>query len=225
MSSLLLISRDASTQSLAERALSSAGHNVVTVPSAHAAIRSTFNVGVDAALVDSAIGENELLEFRDWRRDTGGSYPVLLLAAAGARWLPDSPFAESGRDEVVHKPFNGKDLRDAVEKALHSAEATPPEVISIGDLALDRSSQELRGEGTTVQLTPTEFRLIHYLAQRRGNIVSSEELLQKVWDFFPGTGSSELVRSHVRNLRSKLRTVAPQEELVQTVPRRGYRLQ
>ena len=46
----------------------------------------------------------------------------------------------------------------------------------------------------------------------------------KVWEFFPGTGSSELVRSHVRNLRNKLRTVTGGADLVQTVPRRGYRL-
>ncbi len=63
-----------------------------------------------------------------------------------------------------------------------------------------------------------------YLAQRRGSIVSAEELLEKVWEFFPGTGSSELVRPRVRNLRGKLRVVAGQVELMQTLPRRGYRL-
>ncbi len=76
----------------------------------------------------------------------------------------------------------------------------------------------------SVQLTPTEFRLMHYLAQRRGTIVSAEELLEKVWEFYPGTGSSELVRSHVRNLRGKLRDATGGSGLLQTVPRRGYRL-
>ncbi len=65
---------------------------------------------------------------------------------------------------------------------------------------------------------------MYYLMQRRGSIVSAEELLEKVWEFFPGTGSSELVRSHMRNLRNKLRIVTGGADLVQTVPRRGYRL-
>jgi DNA-binding winged helix-turn-helix (wHTH) protein len=65
---------------------------------------------------------------------------------------------------------------------------------------------------------------MYYLIQRRGSIVSAEELLEKVWEFFPGTGSSELIRSHIRNLRSKLRIATGGAELLQTVPRRGYRL-
>ncbi len=73
-------------------------------------------------------------------------------------------------------------------------------------------------------MTSTEFRLMEYLAQRQGVIASSEELLEKVWEFHPGTGSSELVRSHVKNLRAKVRIAAPGRELIQTVPRRGYRL-
>ena len=111
-----------------------------------------------------------------------------------------------------------------MERTLDAAGETRPEALTIGDVTLDRSTHELRGEGVTVQLTPTEFRLMSYLAQRRGVIVSAEELLEKVWEFFPGTGSSELVRSHVRNLRSKLRVATGGGELVQTVPRRGYRL-
>ncbi len=122
------------------------------------------------------------------------------------------------------KPCEGKEIRSSVEKTLDAAGGTRPEVISIGDLALDRNSHELRGDSVTVQLTPTEFRLMSYLVRRRGRIVSAEELLQKVWEFFPGTGSPELVRSHVRNLRNKLRIVIGEAGLVQTVPRRGYRL-
>ena len=122
------------------------------------------------------------------------------------------------------KSHEGKDIRCAAEKTLDAAGEARPEVISIGNLALDRNSHELRGDGVTVQLTPTEFRLMYYLIQRRGSIVSAKELLEKVWEFFPGTGSSELVRSHVRNLRNKLRIVAGGADLVQTVPRRGYRL-
>jgi two-component system OmpR family response regulator len=124
----------------------------------------------------------------------------------------------------VTEPCKRREIRRAAEKTLHTAGGTSPEVIGIGTLALDRNSHELRGDGVTVQLTPTEFRLMCYLVQRRGSIVSAEELLQKVWEFYPGTGSSELVRSHMRNLRNKLRIVTTGVALVETVPRKGYRL-
>ena len=224
MSSVLLITRDASTEKLAERALTSVGHDVVTAGSCHAAIRSLFNVSADVVVLDSAVGVDEMKEFCGWLRSGNGSYPVVFLTAAGTRWLVGSLPLDPGRDEIVVKPFEGSEIRRAVEKGLNAAEGAGPEVLTIGDAHLDKSSHELRGDSVSVQLTPTEFRLVHYLVQRRGSIVSVEELLEKVWEFFPGTGSSELVRSHVRNLRSKLRIAAGEAELVQTVPRRGYRL-
>ena len=111
-----------------------------------------------------------------------------------------------------------------MERALTASHRSRPTVVLIDDLQLDRTTHELKGNGVHVQLTPTEFRLLKYLAQRQGAIASSEELLEKVWEFYPGTGSSELVRSHVRNLRAKVRIAAPGRDLIQTVPRRGYRL-
>ena len=162
-------------------------------------------------------------EFCSWLRSTETSCPVVFLASPGARWLGSLPM-EPERDEIVVKPCDGKEIRLAVEKTLNSAHEVSPAALMIGDISLDRSSHELRGDGVSVQLTPTEFRLVQYLAQRRGTIISTEELLEKVWEFFPGTGSSELVRSHVRNLRGKLRIATGGAELVQTVPRRGYRL-
>ncbi len=224
MSSILLVTRDASTERLVERALTAAGHDVITADGCDAAIRSLFNVSVDLVILDSAVGADEMKEFCGWIRSGNGRYPVVFLTAAGTRWLADSLPLEPDRDEIVVKPLEGNDIRRAVERSLDTAEHTGPEVLTIGDATLDKSSHELRGDGESVQLTPTEFRLVHYLIQHRGSIVSVEELLEKVWEFFPGTGSSELVRSHVRNLRGKLRVAAGGAELVQTIPRRGYRL-
>ncbi|MDP2673504.1 MAG: response regulator transcription factor [Dehalococcoidia bacterium] len=223
MSCVLLITRDRSTEVLAERALVAGGHDVITADSTDAALRSLLNVRVDAAVLDTTVGEEAMSEFCSWLRSTETGCPVVFLASPGARWLGSLPM-EPERDEIVVKPCDGKEIRQAVEKTLNSAHHSSPAALMIGDITLDRSSHELRGDGVSVQLTPTEFRLVQYLAHRRGTIIPTEELLEKVWEFFPGTGSSELVRSHVRNLRSKLRIATGGAELVQTVPRRGYRL-
>jgi DNA-binding response OmpR family regulator len=54
-------------------------------------------------------------------------------------------------------------------------------------------------------------------------VVSAEELLEKVWGFFSRTGSGDIVRSHMRNLRRKIAKVARRREMIRTLPRRGYR--
>ena len=224
MSSVLLVTRDTSTERLAEHALTSVGHEVITADSCGAAIRSLFNVSVDVVVMDSAIGEAEMKELCVWLRSGNGSYPVVFLTVASARWLVDSLPIDRDRDEIVTKPCEGNDIRRAVAKTLDLSQGKGSEVLMVGHASLDKSSHELRGDSASVRLTPTEFRLMYYLIQRRGSIVSTEELLEKVWEFFPGTGSSELVRSHVRNLRHKLRIAIGGAELLQTVPRRGYRL-
>ncbi len=224
MSSILVVTRDSSTEVLTERALISGGHEVITAQSSDAAIRSLFNVRVEAVVVDSAIGDDEVKNLCGWLKTSESDYPIVYLAAAATRWLMDSIPVDPARDEIVIKPYESEEIRRAVEKTLDAAGEARPEVITFANLTLDRNSHELRGEELPVQLTPTEFRLMYYLAQRRGSIVSTEELLEKVWEFFPGTGSSELVRSHVRNLRSKLREATGGTEPLQTVPRRGYRL-
>ena len=59
--------------------------------------------------------------------------------------------------------------------------------------------------------------------ERRGTVVTAEELLEEVWGFFPHTGSGDMVRSHMRNLRRKIAKVARGREVIRTLPRRGYR--
>lgn len=223
MPSVLLVTNDLTAERLIHGSLASVGYEVVATSDCESAMRSVFSVKVDAVVVDTALGEEV-----DWLcqrlRGANGALAVVFLAPAAAQWLPGSLPMRPGLDEVVIKPCSGADVRQAVERALTASNRSRPNVALIGDLQLDRMSHELRGSEGQVQLTPTEFRLLEYLAQRQGAIASTEDLLEKVWEFFPGTGSSELVRSHVRNLRAKLRMAAPGSELIQTVPRRGYRL-
>ncbi|MEE8369253.1 MAG: response regulator transcription factor [Dehalococcoidia bacterium] len=223
MATVLLVIKDRSAAEMIHESLSNLGYGVVEASDSEEAIRSVFSVKTDVAVVDAALGED--LEWLCQRlRGSDSALPVVFLAPASAQWLPGVLPVRAGLDEVVVKPSSATDIRNAVERALTASHRARPTVVLVADLELDGISHELRGNGVQVQLTPTEFRIMEYLAQRQGVIASSEELLEKVWEFHPGTGSSELVRSHVRNLRAKIRIAAPGRELIQTVPRRGYRL-
>lgn len=223
MPAVLLITKDRSSEELVRSGLAAAGYEVITATGSEAAIRSLFSFRVDAVVLDTALGED--LEWLCRRlRGIVDRLPVTFLAPPSARWAPGSLPFRKGLDELVIKPYSAQDVRRAVERVLGARTGSPSEALLVGELHLDRNSHEIRGDGALVQLTPTEFRLVEYLAQRRGSVASAEELLEKVWKFHPGTGSSEVVRSHVRNLRAKMRVAFPGREVIQTVPRRGYRL-
>jgi len=223
MPTVLLITGDPSADELIRETLGNLGYEVVRASNAETAIRSFLTVKTDAVVVDTILDEG-LEQLCQRLREADEALPVVFLASAGTRWLPGSLPVRAAFDEVVIKPCSAKGVRQALERALAASHRARPSVMIVGDLELDRVTQELKGNGLQVQLTPMEFRLMEYLVQRQGAVVSSEELLEKVWKFHPGTGSSELVRSHLRNLRAKVRIAAPGRELIQTVPRRGYRL-
>jgi len=110
---------------------------------------------------------------------------------------------------------NPQRLQDAVDRLDHAdlpRNGDRPD----DDLELDSDGREMRTGGAQLHLSPLQFRLVKYLAERAGNAVSSEELLAKVWDAAPGTGNPHVVSEAVKVLRGKLRGVGL-DGLVETI--------
>ncbi|MEO8457129.1 MAG: helix-turn-helix domain-containing protein [Chloroflexota bacterium] len=125
-------------------------------------------------------------------------------------------------DRFIQKPATPDQLRDAISNILASVAVGP--LVDLRGVIFDRPGQRLGGEGNFEQLTPTEFRLLDYLLTTRGRIAATDELLQNVWHYTSDTASSDVVRSHLKNLRAKIRRVNEGNDLIETIPRRGYRL-
>jgi DNA-binding response OmpR family regulator len=81
---------------------------------------------------------------------------------------------------------------------------------------------DLRVGDRVVVLTPAEFELLYCLMSHAGRILSAEQLLCQVWQYPPGTGRSELIRAHIRNLRIKIERNSREPEYLRTIGRRGY---
>ncbi len=99
----------------------------------------------------------------------------------------------------------------------------PParDLVRQGRVAL-RSDHTLAYGARAVHLTPTEFRLVVYLARCPGQPVAFADLLAHVWQYPEGTASVEVIRAHVRNLRAKLRAAGMPVDLIRTHRRVGY---
>ncbi|OGO06286.1 MAG: hypothetical protein A2Y73_02220 [Chloroflexi bacterium RBG_13_56_8] len=156
--------------------------------------------------------------------------PILFLSAKGEAEDRLQGF-RVGADDYVPKPFNIEELVFRVKAVLRRAyperqPELPPPVLQVGDLTLDtKTFQVARGKDYKILLTPVEFDLLYHLMSNAGSVFSSDQLLQEVWGYPYDTGSPDLVRMHVRNLRRKIEPDPRNPIYVRTIPRHGYTIQ
>ena len=147
--------------------------------------------------------------------------PVLMLTARKEE--PDRIRGlELGADDYLTKPFSPQELVlrvGAILRRLGSA-GEQSDVIQIGAIRIDRSAHRVAVDGHEIELTPTEFKLLLTLAERRGRVQARAHLLETVWDAAPEI-QTRTVDMHIQRLRTKLH---PAGDLIETVRGFGYRL-
>jgi len=130
---------------------------------------------------------------------------------------------ESGADDYICKPFSTKELVLRVQSILRRASegtAEPPKHLRAGEIVLDIDRHEITVHGQPVELTATEFKLLHLLMERRGRVQTREHLLINVWNYETEI-ETRTVDTHVRRLREKLGAEA---DWIETIRGVGYRM-
>jgi two-component system, OmpR family, phosphate regulon response regulator PhoB len=128
-----------------------------------------------------------------------------------------------GADDYLTKPFSPQELVlrvGAILRRMGPATQATDDVIRLGALVIDRAAHRVTVDGRDIELTPTEFRLLVTLAERRGRVQGRSHLLETVWEAAPDI-QTRTVDMHVQRLRSKL---GPAGGLIETVRGFGYRL-
>jgi DNA-binding response OmpR family regulator len=134
---------------------------------------------------------------------------------------------DEGSDDYLVKPFDARELKARIRALLRRSQPFTLQgdcPLVVGDLTLDLHTRQLWVGEAKVQLTPSEYNLLHYLMRHPGEVFSSEILLQEVWGYTSGMSSIGLVRWHVKNLRAKIETDPTRPTYVRTVQRHGYML-
>ena len=191
-----------------------------TVAEAFARLADPF----DLVVLDRRLPDGEGLEVLAHLRASGSAMPVIVLSARGEA---DDRIAglEGGADDYVTKPFHIRELMARIKAVLaRAAEGTPtaPPHIPMGSWQLDVGARLLRNDRATTTLTRMEFALLHYLATRPGQVVTRNELLDRVWgyDRFPTTRT---VDYHILALRRKVERDPKDPRHIVTVHGVGYR--
>jgi DNA-binding response OmpR family regulator len=146
--------------------------------------------------------------------------PVIFLTARDSE-VDRVVGLELGGDDYLTKPFSPAELVARVKAVLRRVDGGPaPEVMQIGEVAIDAGRREVRVAGEPVEFTTKEFDLLRYLAERPGLALSRQQILDGVWGY-DWYGDARTVDVHIAQVRKKLGDAVQ----IKTVRGVGYRLE
>lgn len=149
--------------------------------------------------------------------------PVLMVTAKSDEIDRVVGF-EVGADDYIVKPFSMRELTLRVKAILRRCGNEPSPTaaqLTLGDIIIDTERHRVLSSNIETDLTSTEFKLLLYLVERRGRVISRDQLLQDVWSYHE-VGDTRTVDTHITRLRSKL---GPPGDQVKTVRGFGYKIE
>jgi len=205
------------------------GFRVETAGTGPEALQSVARDIPDLVVLDRmlpGLGGDEILQRLKEEPGTS-SIPVLVLTAKREQEDRIKGF-ELGADDYLTKPFSPRELVLRVQAILRRVQeagiTAGGRILKAGPVRVDLGSHQVSLDGEELNLTPTEFRLLQALMERRGRTQSRKQLLEKAWDVEPGASEriqTRTVDMHIRRLRSKLGETG---EWIETIRGFGYRL-
>ncbi|MFC4000472.1 response regulator [Prauserella oleivorans] len=220
MSRILLIEDDPAVREGLELALSRQGHGVHAAESGERGLERLRAETPDVVVLDLMLPGMDGFEVCR-RIGAIGDIPIIMLTARGDD-MDVVAGLEAGADDYVIKPVQPRVLEARIRAVLRRGVRQQADAERHGDLTIDRSSLVISKRGSTVELTPTELRLLLELSANPGRVHSRQQLLESVWDY-GYLGDSRLVDACVQRLRAKLEDDPASPVYVQTVRGFGYR--
>ncbi|NDJ51713.1 MAG: response regulator transcription factor [Chloroflexi bacterium] len=230
MAQILIIDDDPVIRSVVEHVLQQDGHDVRAASNGEQGIHLLRETPTDLVLLDVVMPHLNGLEV--CRRIRSDPYladmPCIFLTSKDR---PDDVASglDTGADDYVSKAALAVELPARVRAVLRrmgqdALGNSRSSFVEMGQVKLHRTQPLLRVAGATVHLTPIEHRLLYRLIQQPGQPISTDQLLEDVWEYYPGTGDPKTVRVTVTRLRNKLRDEIGLGSLIKTVRGRGYML-
>ena len=222
MASIVIVEDEQRIRALVTSVLSERGYEVRASATALDGLRTIVDTSPDLVILDLGLPDLDGLELLKMIRAVT-DVPVIVATARGE----DQDVVRTldlGADDHLVKPFSVEQLEARVRAVLRRASAGPSdERIVVGALVVDAAAREVTLDGDVIHLSPKEFDLLTYLAERPGEVVSKRQLLAEVWRQ-PWGGSDKTVDVHLSWLRKKLGESAAGSHYLQTVHGVGVKL-
>ena len=216
----LIIEDDEETAAYIKRGLVQEGHAVDHAADARTGMLLGSDESYTVLIVDRMLPGNDGLSLVKALRRADVTTPVLFLTALDG--IDDRVAGlEAGGDDYLVKPFAFSELLARLNALARRPRAVEENtLLRVHDLELDRLSRSVKRNDRKIELQPREFRLLEYLMQNSGKVVTKTMLLEKVWEFHfdPKTN---IVETHISRLRSKV-DKDYDVALIETVRGSGY---
>ena len=174
----------------------------------------------DLAIVDRMLPIIDGLTIIKSMRKKGISIPILIITAMST--LDNRVEGlDGGADDYLVKPFDFLELTARIRALLRREFASKPSILKEGKLSIDVSKHKVTYDDIVLNLTLKEYSLLKYLVQNKDKVISSEELINHVWDENTDPFTT-VIRVHVYSLRKKLTAVSGNENMIKTIKGVGY---
>ena len=217
---LLLIEDDAALRQGLKRQLEADGYRVDEASDGEEGLFLAREYPFDLAIVDLGLPKLNGLTIVERLRGEGRATPILILTARGS-WQDKVVGLEAGADDYLVKPFEYPELAARVKALLRRSLKATTDVLTLGPVSIDLSTQAVRLSGEPLELTAYEYRLLEYLVRERARVVTKQELSDYLYPHGDDRDSNVL-EVLIGRLRRKL---DPQGTLgpIETLRGRGYR--
>lgn len=221
---ILLVEDEESLILTLQDRLVSEGYETSVARDGEAAVETAKRRTFDCILLDISLPKKNGFDVCRDLRQNGVQTPILMLTARG-QVIDRVVGLKLGADDYVTKPFEMAELLARIEALLRrprTLSSGGAATFAFGEIDVDFRSAEVRRRGTPVELSGLELKLLRYLVEHRGAVLTRDELLEKVWgyDAMPVTRTVDV---HIASLRQKLEANPARPEYIVTLHGLGYK--
>ncbi|AFZ47700.1 two component transcriptional regulator, winged helix family [Cyanobacterium stanieri PCC 7202] len=219
MSKILIVEDEQKLTKFLKQELQYEGYEVIVAEDGVTGLTMARESHPDLILIDWMLPALSGLEVCRRLRLAGDRVPIILLTAKDE--ISDRVAGlDAGADDYIVKPFSIEDLSARLKANLRRGSEEDPDQLNFLDLSLNRRTREIKRGDRTIELTATEYDLLEYLISHPRQVLTRDQILERVWGYDFG-GDSNIIEVYVRYLRLKLEA-NKEKRLIQTVRGVGY---
>ncbi|MGY4789625.1 response regulator transcription factor [Pediococcus pentosaceus] len=205
--------------------LEQANYQVVSVDNGLDAVEIVQKGLVDFVIMDLMLPQLDGIEATKQIRKFDEQIPIIMLTAKASQ-VDKILGLELGADDYITKPFSPQELLSRIkvilrrtDRAINLAEIDP--TLQAENIAIDFKRMVVKKNNEKIQLTPNEFKLLRCLYKNANQVLSRDQILEKVWGYEYG-GQTRIVDIHISHLRDKLENDPKHPQLIKTIRGFGY---
>lgn len=219
MGKILIVEDEEKLSKFLELELQYEGYDVAVCRDGMSGLSTARESNPDLVLLDWMLPNISGLEVCRRLRSTGSKVPIILLTAKDE--INDRVAGlDAGADDYIVKPFSIEELMARIRAHLRRTNEVDPDELQFLDLSLNRRTREVKRGDRLIELTATEYDLLEYLITHPRQVLTRDQILERVWGYDFG-GDSNIIEVYVRYLRLKLEA-NHESRIIQTVRGVGY---